>query len=285
MIYIPIIASLALATATIYEKIVLRSKGMTVKTFQTATFLAAVLVMIPLLYFFGGINYSQAFAMKNLIILFLILIISIIANLFLFYALRWEKVSVVEPAIIMEPLFTVILALIFSLFFGTQLYERNINVVIPALIAGIALIFAQVKKHHLVLNKYVLAALGGSFFFGLELVTSRLLLDFYTPLSFYFIRSLGVFLLSFLIFRPKLTGLKSKVKWQILFTGFLWVLFRVLVYTGYLSLGVIFTTLLVMLAPVFVFIFAKIFLKEKLRKQDIISSIVIIGAVLYAVLN
>ncbi len=52
MFYIPIIGAVALATLTIMEKVVLRKRKINIKLFQTATFLAAVLVMIPLLFFF-----------------------------------------------------------------------------------------------------------------------------------------------------------------------------------------------------------------------------------------
>ena len=81
-----------------------------------------------------------------------------------------------------------------------------------------------------------------------------------------------------------MTKLSSRVKWEIFIIGILWVVFRVIVYYGYLILGVVFTTLLIMLGPVFVYLFARIFLKEKLEIRNIVASVIIIACVLYVVL-
>ncbi len=283
MIYLPIIGALALASATILEKFILRRKKIDAKTFQTAVFFAAVLVMIPLMFFFYRLD-ALAFQTKNILIFAGVVIASFLANVCLFYAIKWEKISNLEPALILEPLFTVLLAIVFS-FFASGLYERDLTVIIPAIIAGFALVFSHIKKHHLDFNKYFLAAIVGSFLFGFELVLSRLILEYYSPLSFYFFRCTFVFLLSFLIFSPKMTKIKpNKIRWLMLITGSLWVFFRVIIYYGYLVLGVISTTLIVMLGPVFVYLFARIFLKEKLDWRNIVASIIIVACVLYVVL-
>ena len=61
-------------------------------------------------------------------------------------------------------------------------------------------------------------------------------------------------------------------------------MYRIIVYYGYLTLGFIFTTLMIMLGPIFVYTFARIFLKEKLTWRNIIASAIIIACVLYALL-
>src|SRR3989344_1298885 len=146
MIYIPILGALALATGTILEKIVLVKRKIDIKIYQTASFFAIILVMIPFIYFFWRID-SQAFKLKNLFIFLLVIISSIIANLFAFYSLKREKITNIEPARILEPLFVVILAVIFS-FFEAGLYERNMKIVIPAIISGAVLMFSHIEKYH-----------------------------------------------------------------------------------------------------------------------------------------
>ena len=61
-------------------------------------------------------------------------------------------------------------------------------------------------------------------------------------MTFYFLRGLTIFGISFILFKPKFTGLKTKLKLQILAVGILWVIYRVIVYYGYINFGVIFTT-------------------------------------------
>ncbi len=284
MIQIPILGALALASGTILQKLVLKRKRIDIKFYQTMEFFSIVLVMLPLMYFFWQIDL-QAFQIKNIFIFALVIIFSILANLFTYYSMKWEKVSNIEPAKILEPLFVIILAIFFSYLVDGNLFDRKLSVIIPAFVAGLALIASHVEKHHLVFNKYFIAAILGSFFFALELVISRLILDYYSPMTFYFLRGLSIFTLSLIIFRPKFRKLQTKVKFQILAIGILWVLYRVIVYYGYINLGVIFTTLVIMLAPVFIYLFAYIFLKEKLKPKNIIAAIVILASVLYATLS
>ena len=199
-----------MASGTILEKIVLRKKKIDIKLYQVAGFLAIVLVMVPFIYFFWKLD-PLAWELKNIFIFSLVVFFSIIANLLVFYSLKWEKLSNLEPARILEPLFVILLAVIFS-FFVSNLYERNLNILIPALIAALALIFSHIKRDHLRFNKYFIAATIGSFFFAAELVISRLILDLYSPLSFYFLRSSAILLFSFLLFRPSLKKLDTKAK-------------------------------------------------------------------------
>lgn len=283
MYFLPILGAVALAILTILEKLILRKKQMNIKLFQTSAFLSAVLVMIPFVYFFWKLD-AQALDFKNILIFILVIISSFLANAFMFFALKWEKVSRLEPALIMEPLFTILLAVLFS-FFIPALYNRNTYILIPALIASLALIFSHLKKYHLNFNKYFLAAIAGSFFFGFELILSRLILDYYSPFSFYFLRCFFIFVISLLIFKPNFSVIKTPIKMQILIIGALWVIYRVIVYYGYLNFGIIFTTLMIMLGPVFVYAFAKIFLKEKLELRNIIAAIIIIACVIYAIMG
>jgi len=281
MYYIPIIGAVALGAGTIIQKTILRKRKINIKLYQSAEFLAIVLAMLPFIYFFWRLE-SPAFEPINIFIFSLIILFSIAANLFTYYSMKWEKVSNLEPAKVLEPLFVILIAIVFSFIFGEILFERNTKIIIPALIAGSALIFSHVKKHHLSFNKYFLAAVAGSFFFALELATTRLILDNYSPLTFYFLRCSTIFLISFIAFKPKFSKIDNKLRKEILILGAIWVFFRVIVYYGYLNLGIIFTSLIIMLGPVFIYLFAWKFLKEKPGWRNIVAAIIIVGCVLYA---
>ena len=283
MFYFPILGAVALATGIVLQKTILKKRKINIKLFQSAEFLAITLALLPFIYFFWKID-SQAFLTKNLLIFSAIIIFSIAANLFTYYSMKWEKVSNLEPAKMLEPLFVILLAILFSYLVSETLFERNLKVIIPALIAGAALIFSHIRKHHLDFNKYFIAAILGSFFFALELVLTRLILDFYSPTTFYFLRCSAIFLISLAIFRPSLKGVNKSIGIKIFITGVVWVIYRVIVYYGYINLGVIFTTLILLLGPIFIYIFAHIFLKEKIKIRNIIAAAVIVGCVLYATL-
>jgi drug/metabolite transporter (DMT)-like permease len=282
VIGIPILGALASGAGTVLEKAILKHKKIGIKLYQIAGFIAITLAMLPLLFFFWKLD-SQAFEIKNLLIFLGVIVSATLANFLVFYAEKKEQLTNLEPTKILEPLFVILIAIIFS-FFIEGIGERNIKILIPTIVAAIALIFPYFKKEHLRLNKYMVASLFGSFFFGLELVLSKLILNFYSPITFYFLRCLFILLISLVLFRPDLRVLDKKTSLMILIAGMLFVTYRVAVYFGYLQYGIMFTTLIIMISPIFVYILANKFLKEKFNWKNIISSIIIIACVLYAVL-
>jgi len=283
MIYIPFLGALALGTGTILERLLLKKKKIGIKLYQTASFLSIVLLMIPLLYFFWKFD-SQALELKNILIFFGIIFVAVLANLFSLYSIQGEKVSITEPARILEPLFVILLTMIFGIFI-VGFRGTNTKIIIPALIAGVAIVFPHLKKEHLKFNKYFVAALLGSLFFALELVLSKLILNFYSPITFYFFRCLFVFAISFILFRPKLKSLDKKVSLKILLIAGVWIIYRVAVYFGYLNYGIIFTTLITMISPIVIYLLASKFLKEKLNWKNILSSVIIVACVIYAIID
>ncbi len=281
LIYFLILGGLILAGGVTFQKVILNKKA-DVKKYQVLEFLAIIIIMIPLLFFFWKLE-PQALELKNILIFSGIVIISVIANMFGFAAIKGEKVNNLEPARMMNPLFLVLLAILFS-FINPSLYERDFTIIIPALIAGVALILSHIKKHHLNFNKYFRFAIYAGFLYALEMVLSRLILDYYTPISFYFLRCAGIFIVSYLILRPKMDGITKKVELKILGVGVLWVGYRILIYYGFIYLGVMFTTLLSMLGPIFIYAFARIFLKEKIGWKNLVASGVILASIAYVTL-
>jgi len=283
MWYTPIIGSVLEGAGNIIDKKIVITHNVNYKNCTVYGFLALVLVMLPLTFFFWEIK-PEAYSILNLLTFISVILSSIFANLLAFFSLKRENVTELEPIRLMQPLFTVLLAFIFSFFFIAYATERNYSILILALIASIALIASHVKKHHLVLNKYIMAAILASFFFAIELVISKAILPYYSSLTFYFLRCLFIFLIAAFIFHPSISSIKTKTKILMLISGIIWVIYRLILYYGYLSLGIVFTTILFILSPIFIFLFARIFLKEKIYLRQIIASIIIIACIIAAIL-
>lgn len=279
---LPFFGALTLAGGTIWEKFLLKTRKVNVSTFHIIGFFSIVLVLLPLMFFFWRVD-SDAFLGPNLAALILVIVFSTLANLFAYYSMKNEKVSNLEPARAMEPLFVILLSIVFSFFFGTALYQRNLQLIIPAIIAGLALIVSHVRRHHLNFNKAFLCAIAGSFFFGMELIISRLILNFYNPLTFYFFRCAGVFILSLIFLKPKIKEVSKDRKFlvQMLAIGAIWVAYRFIIYYGYVNLGVVSTTLTIMLGPVLIYFFAWELLKEKLEWRNVIAGLIVLACVVY----
>jgi len=283
MFYIPIIGAVLEGAGNIIDKKIVITHKIDYKNCTVYGFLALVLVMLPLIFFFWEIK-PEAYSIRNLLIFIAVVLFSILANLLAFFSLKRKNLTELEPIRLMQPLFVVLLAFILSFFFAAYYTERKYSILILALIASIALIASHVRKHHLVLNKYIIAAVLGSFFFAVELVISKAILPYYSSLTFYFLRCLLIFLITAFIFHPKISSIKNKTKLLMLLSGVIWVAYRWILYYGYLTLGVVFTTILFILSPIFIFLFARIFLKEKILLRQIIASAIIIACVIAAII-
>ena len=264
--------------ATVIEKNILRKRKIGYKEYTVYGFLVISLLMLFGVGFFWRVD-SQAFQLKNILILLIIVISSAFANFLTFYAMKWEKITEMEPLRLFQPLFVIILAFIF---YSSERHNPT-PIIIAALIASLALVFSHIKKHHFQLNKYLIATLAGSFLFALELALSKFILQYYSSLSFYFIRCSIIFLLTFIILRPSPKTIDNKSWFYTIIASLIWIGYRMLLYFGYDNYGVIFTTLLFILGPVFIYIFASLFLKEKWTWRNIIATVIILACVGYAI--
>lgn len=272
MVYLPIIGAFLEASGMILEKKILKSKNMNFKNYTVYEFLSIVAVSLPFLYFMWHIE-PEAFEIFNMALFAFIIIVSVAANLLIFYSLKRENVTVFEPIWLMQPLFTVLLA------FALYPAERDLTTLGLALLASVTLVLSHVKKSKISMSKYLVAAFAGSFLFAVELVASKPLLPYYNPFMFYFIRCFFVFAITLVLFRPKFRRI-GNLNWLMIFAvGAMWIIYRAIMYYGYESYGIVLTTVVFILSPVFLFIMAALFLKEQPRWRDIISTAVIVGCV------
>ncbi|MEK6859658.1 MAG: DMT family transporter [Nanoarchaeota archaeon] len=282
MFYLPILGSLLEAVGMILEKKIIKKKSMNYKNYTVYGFLAIVIVIIPFLFFFWKLD-SAAFQLKNLLIFLTVIIAALFANILIFYSLKRKNLCEFEPIRLTQPLFTILLAFVLSFFVSVYSNENNPSILILALIASLTLIIAHVKKHHLDFDRYIIAALGGSFLFAVELVISKMILPYYSSWTFYFLRCLGILIIAWIIFRPSFKKIDKQSHFFIWIVSFIWIFYRVILYWGYEQLGIVFTTILLILTPVFIFIFARFFLKEKATLRQIVSAVIIVLCVILAI--
>ena len=266
---------------SIIDKKIIKSK-ITFRNYVVYIFLSIVVFALPLVFFFWNVE-PEALQLKNLVIFMAIVIISIFANFFVFFSVTKEDLLEIQPIRLATPLFIILLVFIFSFFFNAYENERNYSIIILSLIVSITLVAAHTKRHHLYFNKYAVSAIIGSFLVALELVLSKPLLNYYNPITFYFIRSLWILVITWAVFHRSLTSVKEKTRFLILLLGMMAVFIRVILYYGYQTLGIVFTTTIFISSTVFIYIFAWIYLKEKITLRQIISSVIILICVIAAI--
>src|SRR3989338_5210218 len=164
--FLPIIGSFLEAIGMILEKKVLKSKKLDYRNYTVFGFLGILIVMIPFIYWIWKLD-ALFWTAKPVLIFAFVILASVIANLLTFYSLKRENIAEYEPLWLMQPLFTVLLAVII------YQSERQWSIVAIAIVASVSLLFLHWKRGHLHFDKYMWAGLLGSFFFGLELVASK----------------------------------------------------------------------------------------------------------------
>lgn len=280
------IAAFSKAIGMVLNKIALSYQKVGHRQFIIILFLLLFLLCLPLYPFLGRVS-PLAFSLPYLIILFAVAISASIYNVLYYHGIEKEKLVQAELIIMLTPLSTIILA---SIFLET---ERNLSVFICGIISSLALFFSHFQHHHLKFNFYEKELLLYLFIYPIESILIKHLLYLYSPLALYTFRTFLVFFilcLWYLMIGPMLK-LEPKInfsKWDLknyslcTLIAILGLIDMVLVYYAYQQIGIVFTTIVLTLAPILTYIFASVILKERIKKRIILAASVILICIVYA---
>lgn len=229
-------------------------------------------VLVPYL---GNVSIDF-FQLKYILFFIAMLVVAITWNFFYYKGAQKEKVQEFELIIMFQPLMTILLAAIFV--------ERNVNVhlFIASILASIALILAHLKKMHFQLSEYSWGLIIASFFISVEIIFQKILLEVFSPASLYFWRTAIIFIFFYIYYRPHLKQVSNTNVWLIFLTSALGVGQMITKFYGFDKYGVIYTSLILILSPILVYMLSTILLHEKLKARMVISLLVILGCIVYA---
>ncbi len=210
---------------------------------------------------------------------FLILITSSVMIYFIFFLRKVsysnEKVTVLQPFAMLAQVFPIIFWFIFIM-----AERENLITFLSALLASLIVIWTSIDYKNFKINKYSLLILFSSILKAIQVFAIIYLLDFVSPVTYYILESIIMFVISiFIIIWKKQTHqikffTKSYTKLFIL-ANFITLWAILLNLMMYKSLWIILTSLISLLYLIFVFIFSKLILKEKIWKKNIIISVVV----------
>ena len=161
--------------------------------------------------------------------------------------------------------------------------ERNLKILLLAIIAALALIFSHIEKRHLKFDKGLFPIMLAVFLGAVETNIIKELLYFYSPVAMYTVRTGLVSLLLFLIVRPSMKDMVKDGMRKLFLISFMWVLIMIFTYYSFQILGVVYTVLILMLTPVLIVFGSYLILKErKIRKKDIVALIIVVICVIVA---
>jgi drug/metabolite transporter (DMT)-like permease len=273
----PIISALSDSFATVIDKLILKKDNISSKHFTSILFIFMGAFCLPLLFFFEITEVN----ILSIFILFLIIIGSALQNYLFYVSLSNKDLSSLEPIRNSEPIIIILLAfLVFP-------DERNFLVLLLGLMTTLALIYSHLdfknfKKEKVIFDKYSTILIFSIFISAILFIGYKYALEFVNPVTLYSIRTIGVLLFLFTLFKPKLSSLNKTQTSLFTYSAFLYSLSAITQYFAISTVGIGITVLVLALSPIVIYLLSHFVLKESINKHQIIASIVIITCVVIA---
>jgi len=271
-------AAVGYAGGIVVDKVVLSQYRIPVKRFVPLLFIWLATITAFLLPKFASVDWPLFGTTKYLLLFLAMFAVAITWNSFYYRGIQSEEIHEFELVMLLSPLVTIVLSEIFLP------SERNVELFIAGAIASVALIFSRFKHHHLQITKNTSIIFIAMFFMSAESIIIKMLLDVFSPVALYFIRTAVMAVIFLLFWRPKLLSMPARCFAYTIISAVFGVIQMVLKFYGFAKLGVVETTVILVLGPFLVYFFSAFYFKENLKKRDIISALIVIASVIYITL-
>ena len=271
----PFIAALAQVGGILIDKVILTRRQVSLHVFVPILFLFLFLSTALLFPSFGEIN-ERILETRYLLIFGAMIVIAVLWNIFYYQGVQAEKVQEFELIVMFQPLLTILLAAIFLE------NEQNPVLVIVSLTAAASLIIAHINKTHLEISRGSSKLILAVILMSVELILIKILLEVFSPVALYLIRTGIIFIFFVLLYQPQIKKVAPQNILLILSSGLLGTAQMVTKFYGFTLYGVVYTSLILILSPILVYVFSIIFLHERIRLRTMISAAVILLCIVYA---
>lgn len=271
----PFIAALSQAAGIVIDKIGLTRRQIELKVFIPVLFLCLFATCIILFPFLGKIS-PDFFSLKYISFFVAMIVLAVVWNIFYYRAVQSEKIHEFELVLSFQPLATILLASV--LFAG----ERNWQIVLISVIAAVALVLARIKKNHFDFSPALWGMVVAILFMSVELLIIKELLDVLSPVALYTLRTGLIFLFFYFYYRPHMTRVSNTNSGLILLTATLGTIQMVTKFYGFQSFGIVYTSLILILSPILVYIVSTFWMNERIKLKTYICFILILACVVYA---
>jgi drug/metabolite transporter (DMT)-like permease len=276
--FAPFIAALSVGAATVIDKVGLSKKAIPVKQYVPFLFLYLFFFTALATPFLGRLNWNLIVAPQFLFLFLIMIVLAIAWNIFYYESLQKEKLFEFETIVMLAPLVTIVL----SWLFFPETWDARIGIV--AIIAALALVWSHWDKHHLKLSHYSLNMVVAVVMMAMEdIIATEMLRDqVASPVGLYAVRTLILFGFFFAYYRPEVRRIGRSTLNVISVSGLLGALSMVLKYYGYQKIGIPFTALVMLAAPMAVYIGSATVIHERMKWKVVAAALIIAVAIVYA---
>lgn len=270
-----LLSSIGYAGSVIADKTILAIFRLPIKIYIPLTFTVLAIFSLIFLPFFGFVDFGRINFIY--IVLFLVMIvIAIIWNIFYYQSLQKENLHEFELIMLLSPLATIIFAEIFLP------SERNLGVTIVALLASTTFVLSRLRGHHIVLSKTAKKTILAMLLMSFESILFKELLVVFSPVALYFARTALIAVVFLFVYRPSFGQVHLRPMLFTLASASFAFINMVLKLYGFEKLGVIETTMILLLGPLLVYAFSYYYFRERrYYKYDIACAIVVILCIIY----
>ena len=275
--FLPLLAAVLQASSVTLDKAILRMRRVDFREYTGVSF--------PLIFF---ITLAAFFIMRppfpatllggplGLLIL-ASAAMTVVTNIAYYRALDHDRLQEMETLGLLVAIPTVIGS---GLLFAD---ERNPAVLIPALIAAGAIVWAHWERHHFVIARRTLPFLLWALAAGpLQAAILKILLTSWHPISLELVRSAITAAVFGILFRNAARSVSFRAFWFLLATNVLSAVAWFLFYFSYQRSGVVYTVLLFSLQPLLVYLGTVVFLREKLQWKKFAAFQIVLGSIIVA---
>lgn len=270
-----IIASIGYAGGVVADKIIISKYRVPLWRFAPLLFIWLAVITAIFVPLWGRVNFELLLTYKYLAIFIGMIGVATIWNVFYYRGIQKEEVHEFELIMMLSPLITIVFA---QIFLPT---ERSFPAFIAAIIASAALISTRFRRHHLKISKTTWQTILAMVLMSFESILIKEMLGIMSPVTLYFLRTGVIAIVFLIIYRPKLFQMPKEAYGLIILSAIAGVVQMVLKFYGFQNLGVVETTLILILGPFLVYFFSTYYFKEKMFKRDLLAAAVVVGCILY----
>ncbi|MFA5927053.1 MAG: DMT family transporter [Patescibacteria group bacterium] len=270
-----LIASIGYSGGIIADKIILSRHRIPVMRFIPLLFIWLAVITGLFLAKWGSVNTDTLYSPANLVLFVLMILAAVAWNILYYRGVQKENLAEFELIMLLTPLATIIFAGIFLP------AERNASAFAAGLIASLALVASRFRRHHVRLSRVAKQSMLAMIFMSLESIFIKELLEVFSPVALYFVRTTVLAVVFLLLYRPKLLAFSPTAFALTIISAVFGVVQMVLKFYGFQNVGIVETTMILLLGPFFVYIFSYFYFHERLYKRDVAALAAIVVSILY----
>lgn len=279
LLLIPVLAAMTQAASLLYAKVALTRRRISVRDYIPGLFLFLALFSLIVQPVLGGFDYTGFMASGSFVKFLLAIAAAMVWNVCYYLGLRKEKANTSEGIMILMPLATIAMAWLFDW------SQFNLQIAVVTALATAVVIWAYSNQRVFVFDKYAFLLGVAVVFTALENVLAAQILQqgFIAPATFYFIRTLLLFGVFYLYYRPHLKQVSRSNIRVLSLSAIIGTTMMLLRFYGLKDAGIEVTAIILILSPALVLIFASRFLHERIKPKRVVGMVAVLGMIIYAI--